>query len=156
MIDASPQTSPDPREPQIPTAPRLWTYQGIDASPALPPPSLEVAAMVREIAVSHYSANAWFAMGKEIGRKIGPDRVDDLLGAMVHPLPAFGQYRSWEWLLRTQYAACFALAGVDSAWAGSKRRDALMSIAGGPSRLADRCRGHRARADRSGMSGCRN
>jgi len=130
-IDATPQTSPDPREPRIPTALRLWTYEGIDASPVLPPPSLEVAAMVREIAVSRYSANAWFTLGKEVGRKIGPDRLDDLHATMVHPLPAFGQYRSWDWLLRTQYAACFAIAGVDGGWAGSKRRESLMSIMGG-------------------------
>jgi len=131
VIDATPQTSPDPREPRVPTAVRLWTYEGINANPALSPPSLEVAAMVREIAVSRYSANAWFTLGKEVGGKIGPGRVDDLVASMVHPLPAFGQYRSWEWLLRTQYAACFAMAGVDGGWAGSKRRETLLSILGG-------------------------
>ena len=130
-LTATPQTSPDSREPRVDGAVRLWTYDGIDASPALPDPSLDVAAMIREVAVSHYSANSWFTQGKDLGRKLGVDRAGHLLNAMVHPLPAFGQYRSWDWLLRTQYAACFGIAGIDGGWADSIRREKLLSVLGG-------------------------
>lgn len=131
-FDVTPQASPDPRQPRGPQPFELWKYDGVEASPGVDPPSTDVAVVIRDIAVSPYSSNSWFRLGKELGQTLGPERIPDIAGAMVHPLPAFGNFQSWDWLLRTQYAACFTLAGVDSGWDGSLRREALIAIVNGP------------------------
>jgi tetratricopeptide (TPR) repeat protein len=124
--------SPDPRAPRVPVPFQLWRYEGITALPGVPEPSPKVAKAVRDLLSTQYSATGWFQKGKEIGAALGPESVDDLLGAMVHPMPAFAEYRSWDWLKRAQYAACFILAGIDTGWDDSRRREVLTAIVNGP------------------------
>lgn len=90
--------SPDPRQPRSPVDYLLWRYDGTEARPALSPPMPDVAAAVATLAVLPYEANDWAARAALLARGIGTDRVNDLLGVMVHPPARQDPFPIWAWV----------------------------------------------------------
>ncbi len=84
------------------------------------------------LATGHYDLAAWAESAARLGGSLGPDRVDDLLGVMVHPPLAPDPFLPWDWIQRIQFAATLALTGLDEGWAGSLRRKVLISLVNGP------------------------
>jgi hypothetical protein len=65
-----------------------------------------------------------------VARKLGPEQIERLLAAMVHPPPPLEHEPTWIW--NVQLAAALAAARSDTGRAGSLRRDALLSLVYGP------------------------
>ena len=123
---------PDPRKPRTAVEYLLWKYKGTTPMPAVDPPSEQVAAAVGKIAVRDYDFDDWWQVAGQLAAKLGPDRVDQLLGVMVHPpLPPEGM-PAWLWVQRIQFAAAYTIAQIDTGWNGSLRRKVLLDLANGP------------------------
>ena len=133
-LDASVETipEPDPRQPLGRVWYQLWRYEGTEPIPVLPPPPDDVAQAVAAIAAGDYDRSAWAASAARLGAAMGPSRVDELLGVMVHPPLALDPFTPWDWIQRIQLAAAMAAAGLDEGWAGSLRRKVLISLVNGP------------------------
>lgn len=130
---------PDPRLPSHPGRVQVWRYQGLTAHPAVPPPSPEAAALIRDTASvtwPHIPAAYDHAV------RLSGLAPDDLLGALVHPpLPADDEqgrflrdHRPELWIRAVQTFACLGLAHhrADQPWEGSERRDLLLDLLRGP------------------------
>lgn len=131
-VDIQAIATPDPRQPCGAVVFSLWTYQGNDPKPAFPAPAPEVADAVSGIAASRYSSASWFEFGRDLGRRLGPARLNDLLGVMLHPPKPAMEVAPWTWRYRVQVAAAFVIAHLDTGWRGSTRGSALISLVRGP------------------------
>ena len=123
--------TPDPREPRVPVRYRLWRYNGAASFPAIDAPPADVVAAVGALAETSYSPQRWWADALTPARAIGPERVGEILAAMVNPAPVPEGMFTWDWMYRWQFAAAFLAARVDDGWDGSARKDALLSLANG-------------------------
>ncbi|MCA9610564.1 MAG: hypothetical protein KC619_33440, partial [Myxococcales bacterium] len=123
---------PDPRAPLAPTAFTLWTYDGIAASPALPPPPEHVAKAVAELAAQHFGIVPWCRQAEATGQRLGVEAIEGLLGAMVHPPPMPEGWAPWYWRQQVVVAAALIVAFVDQGWPETGRRAALRSLLFGP------------------------
>lgn len=123
---------PDPRLPNGPVDYLLWRYEGTDPAPAVDPPAPDVAQAVADLAASLYELEIWFEQARSIATHLGPARLLDLLGVMVHPPPRREPFSIWDWIYRVQFAAAFIIGQIDSGWEGSLRRQALLALARGP------------------------
>ncbi|MEU4743058.1 tetratricopeptide repeat protein, partial [Actinosynnema sp. NPDC023658] len=78
------ETAPDPdlRRPVDDVRHAVWTYDGMVARPAVPPPSPEAAEAVRAVAAFH-----WPSLPAAYDRAVVLSALDprDLLGVLVHP-----------------------------------------------------------------------
>jgi len=123
---------PDPRVPIAPVKYLLWTYDGTDPSPALPPPSEEVTSRIAEIARPPYDDDVSWAAASHAAEALGPQSAGEVLAVMVHPPPVPEGSTALAWLPRVQHAAMQVAAQLDQGWEGSARRDALFSALLGP------------------------
>ncbi|HZW33835.1 MAG TPA: hypothetical protein VFF52_24145, partial [Isosphaeraceae bacterium] len=105
---------------------------GTEPIPVLPPPPDDVTQAVAAIAAVDYDRSSWAESAARLGASLGPDRVDELLGVMVHPPLAPDPFAPWDWIQRIQLAAAMAVSGLDEGWAGSLRRKVLISLVNGP------------------------
>ncbi|WP_051696476.1 tetratricopeptide repeat protein [Streptomyces sp. NRRL S-244] len=141
-IDYQSVAAPDPRVPQYEVGTPLWRFdgpEGLDARPALDPPSAASAELVREI-----TALAWPAPVAAYDHAVRLSGLDpaDLLAVCVHPpLPredGQGAYllgRQPEmWVRAVQVFACLGLAHhrADEPWEDSRRRALLLDLLFGP------------------------
>ncbi|MBN1429220.1 MAG: tetratricopeptide repeat protein [Anaerolineae bacterium] len=124
--------SPDPRQPRRDVQYILWRYKGTDPVAAVNPPSLAVSQQIARLANQPYSLDAWITSAQQIADQLGADRLNDLLGVMVHPPEPQGGIPIWYWIYRVQVAAALTIAYLDDGWDGSLRKEALTSIALGP------------------------
>jgi tetratricopeptide (TPR) repeat protein len=126
---------PDPRRPRRPVRDVIWIYSGTDERPevrqTLHAPPAEVGRVVSELAASPYFLPAWWSRARKEGPGLGPSRVDDVLGAMVHPPRPPAGMDAVEWVFKNQLAGAFLLAHVDAGWEGSRRREVLFSLVDG-------------------------
>jgi hypothetical protein len=123
---------PDPRQPRVPVDLQLWRYDGVYASPAVPPPSAEIAEIVRALASQPYALEIWQDLAGEAAARLTPDDAEEIAAAMAHPPSAPEGMRAWVWLQRVQFAAALILSRLDTGWVGSIRRKALIDLANGP------------------------
>ena len=123
---------PDPRLPLGRVSYQLWRYEGDKPIPVLPPPPDDIVQAIAAIAGSGYHLSTWAESAARLGGSLGADRVDDLLGVMVHPPMAPDSMTPWDWIQRIQFAATLAVTGLDEGWAGSLRRKVLISLVNGP------------------------
>jgi tetratricopeptide (TPR) repeat protein len=123
---------PDPRLPLGRVWYQLWRYEGMEPTPVLPPPPDHIAQAIAAIAATDYDRSSWAESAARLGTALGPDRVDELLGVMVHPPFAREPQTPWDWVQRVQFAAALAVLGLDEGWAGSLRRKVLISLVNGP------------------------
>jgi tetratricopeptide (TPR) repeat protein len=123
---------PDPRLPRVPVDLQLWKYDGVYASPAVPPPSPEIAETVEFVACQPYNLKIWLELAKEAASRLTPDDAEGIAAAMVHPPSVPEGMRAWTWLQRVQFAAALILSRLDTGWIGSIRRKALIDLANGP------------------------
>ncbi len=119
---------PDVRVPLARTAFVLWGYDDITATPAVPPPSDEVAAAVAELARRSFSAVAWAREAEAIAGRLGPAAIPDLLASTVHPPPWPDGWAPWHWRQQVALAAPLIIALSEEGWAESGRRAALHSL----------------------------
>jgi hypothetical protein len=124
--------TPDTRRPRAEVSHLLWRYDGTNPVEAVAPPREEVRAAIAAIAGTWYDLDAWREQAREVGRRLGPAGVRDLLGAMVRPGRPEPEMPAWYWFQRMQVAAALALSGIDSGWASSTRREVLVDLALGP------------------------
>ncbi len=82
--------SPDPREPIADVKYRIWTYDGIQPIPNLPPPSADVVERVAALASIPYDELTNWAGASRAAEALGPERVGEILAVLVHP-PAVPQ-----------------------------------------------------------------
>jgi tetratricopeptide (TPR) repeat protein len=129
-IEAIPE--PDPRRPLGRVAYQLWRYEETEPIPVLSPPPDDLAQAVADIAVVDNDLESWAEAAARLGASLGADRVDDLLGVMVHPPMAPDAFTPWDWVLRIQLAAALTVTGLGEGWAGSLRRKVLVSLVNGP------------------------
>jgi tetratricopeptide (TPR) repeat protein len=112
---------------------RVWTYAGMVAAPAVPPPDERVLEAVAQVA-----AAPWRHLPAAVERASGLAGlpVDDLLGVLVHPPEQpFGQAVAWPyWIRQVQALACLGIAGhaLEQPWRESERRAVLVDLAYGP------------------------
>jgi tetratricopeptide (TPR) repeat protein len=124
--------SPDPRQPRVPVDYLLWKYRGTEPVAAVREPAGDVVTAVCTLAASNYHLLAWSDHGRRVAATLGPPRVADLLGVMVHPPAAPPDVPAWVWLMKVQLAAALVLAHIDEGWQGSLRKKVLFSLANGP------------------------
>jgi tetratricopeptide (TPR) repeat protein len=124
---------PDPRNPYEEVKYMLWKYDGTNALPNLPAPSADVVNRIAALAVQRYDDWANWAAASCIAEEVGPERVGEVLAAMVHPPPVPKGHSALSWLPRVQHAAAQVAAQVDEGWEDSARREALLSVLFGPS-----------------------
>lgn len=127
---------PDPRRPRRPVRDVIWIYRGPekrDVGPALPPPGEGVARILASVVGTPYFLPRWWQLAREHGPELGPEGVDEILGAMIHPPlpPADLDVDAAEWVFRHQVAGAFLLAHVDGGWKDSRRRQVLFSLVDG-------------------------
>ena len=91
-----------------------------------------IAAPIAELAASPYHAAIWIEHAQIVGRELGVDAVEGLLGAMLHAPPMPDGWWPWDWMVHVQVAAAMALAFVDEGWDESARQAALTSLVYGP------------------------
>ena len=123
---------PDPRLPLGRVPYQLWRYEKTEPIPVLPPPPEDVSEAVAALAASEYDFTEWAKSASKQGSALGTDRVDDLLGVMVHPPTAPDSIDPWDWVLRIQLAASLFVIGLDQGWTGSLRRKVLVALVNGP------------------------
>lgn len=127
--------TPDPRKPRRPVRDVLWIYSEkngvISVRQTLPPPGPDVAKAVDRLAGRDWFLPTWWRAARDVGPALGPSAVDELLGAMVRPPRPPLELDAVEWVVRHQLAGAFLLAHVDQGWAGSRRREALLSLVDG-------------------------
>lgn len=120
---------PDPRQPAEEVKYCLWTYEGTDPSPGLPPPGTDVAARIGELAAARYDWQTNWAAASRAAKDLGSARVAEILATMVHPPPLLSGRQALAWLPRVQLAAAQVAGQLDD---GPVRREALMSVLLGP------------------------
>ena len=77
---------PDPRAPIDEVKHLLWRYEGNDPLPALPPPAADVLDPIARLAsLTPFDEQAHWAAASRVAGSLGPDRVGEVLAAMVHP-----------------------------------------------------------------------
>jgi hypothetical protein len=123
---------PDPRQPLAPVEYLLWEYDDHDARPALSPPSEEISQLVAGLAARRYSYWGNWNEAGVVAERLAPERIDELLAAMVHPPPVRGGVSALAWLPRVQLVAAQIIAQIDEGWSGSLRRRALLDVVRGP------------------------
>jgi tetratricopeptide (TPR) repeat protein len=123
---------PDPRLPRGRVDYLLWRYEGTRPSVVVTRPAPSVADAIAELASQPYRLDFWWGHARRLGREMGAERVEDLLGTMVYPPAVTRVDRPAVWVYRVQVAAALVLAHVDEGWEGSARRKALLSLAHGP------------------------
>ncbi|MFD9407015.1 tetratricopeptide repeat protein [Streptomyces sp. NPDC059989] len=138
-IDYQGVPEPDPRVPQYRVDTVLWRFDGVEAHPAIDPPSPEAAELVRQVA-----ALSWSAPGAAYDHSVRLSGLsaEDLLAVCVHPpLPREdeqGAYllgrRPEMWVRAVQTFACLGLAHhrADEPWQESRRRALLLDLLFGP------------------------
>ncbi|MEU2663257.1 tetratricopeptide repeat protein [Micromonospora sp. NPDC007220] len=136
-IEVAGVPDPDPREPRRATTRQLWRPDGTTVVPAVPAPSPEAAARLRQLAHP-----AWphppAAYDAAVG--LATLELDDLLGLLAHPPEApptalgrvLGQDPSL-WVRCVQVWACLGLLHhrTDEPWAESTRRRVLLDLVWG-------------------------
>ncbi|MFG2873676.1 tetratricopeptide repeat protein [Streptomyces sp. NPDC048337] len=138
-IDYQGVPSPDPRVPQYPVDTVLWRFDGLDAHPAVDPPSPEAAELVRQVA-----ALGWPDPGSAYDHavRLSGLSAEDLLAVCVHPpLPREDEQGAYLlgrqpelWVRAVQTFACLGLAHhrADEPWQESRRRALLLDLLFGP------------------------
>jgi tetratricopeptide (TPR) repeat protein len=125
--------TPDPRLPRKPFPYVLWTYDGMTPRPAVPAPNPAVVSAITHIARTPFNIEAWREPARRLSQELGPQALDDLLAVMVHPSAPPDARPAWDWIRQLQIASALTIAQLgDSAWEGSLRRDALLSLVYGP------------------------
>ncbi|MBN1313114.1 MAG: tetratricopeptide repeat protein, partial [Anaerolineae bacterium] len=124
--------SPDPRQPRRDVQYVLWRYKGTDPITAVNPPAASVSRSVAELANQPYELDKWNTAAKRTAKQLGTEKLDDLLGVMVHPPEPQGGIPIWYWIYRVQVAAALVIAHLDDGWDGSLRKEVLTSLALGP------------------------
>ncbi|MFL6116772.1 MAG: tetratricopeptide repeat protein [Catenulispora sp.] len=129
---------PDPRVPARDVGTAVWRYSGLDAVPAVAPPSPQAAALVRDLATPNWSGPTElydYAVG------LAGVPVTELLGVLAHP-PA-PQEAPWPddyatrapdyWVRSVQTIACVGIAHhrADEPWERSERRRILFDLLDG-------------------------
>ncbi len=126
-------SSPDPREPVQACEFSLWRRQGEVLVPAFEPPDQAIREKIEQLAVQPYHLRRWWAQASRLGCELGIAAVSQLLACLTWPghcpatLPD-----PLVWTTRSQTAATFVLANLDSGWEGSLRRRVLFSLLFGP------------------------
>jgi hypothetical protein len=124
---------PDPRRPwKEPITDAIWRLEDEVPVPAHEPPDDAIREVVDRLAKSPPDLTAWWARAGEAAAELGPDAVDDLLAAILHPLPPADRSRLVDHVFLTQVAAVMLVARTETAWSGSRRREALLSLLHGP------------------------
>ncbi|MFG3001498.1 tetratricopeptide repeat protein [Streptomyces sp. NPDC048340] len=138
-LDYQALPSPDPRVPQYRVDTALWEFEGLDARPAIAPPSPEAAELVRQVA-----ALSWSAPGAAYDHavRLAGLSAEDLLAVCVHPpLPREDEQGAYllgrqpeMWVRAVQTFACLGLAHhrADEPWLDSRRRTLLTHLLFGP------------------------
>jgi tetratricopeptide (TPR) repeat protein len=124
--------SPDPRQPLRPVEYQLWRYDGMDPTPAVPPPDTAIAESIAALAQTPYALDRWHAPARVLGQHLGPNALTSLLGVMVHPPAAPAGWDEWDWLIAVQIASALTIASLETDWEGSRRKAALTSLIYGP------------------------
>ncbi|SCL66088.1 Tetratricopeptide repeat-containing protein [Micromonospora citrea] len=128
---------PDPREPRRPDARQLWRWDGTAVTAAVPAPSAEAAARLRQLAHP-----AWPHPPAAYDAAVGLATLDlaDLLGLLAHPPEApptaLGRVLAQDpslWVRCVQVWACLGLLHhrTDEPWATSTRRRVLLELVWG-------------------------
>jgi len=127
-VEGVPQ--PDPRAPRAADLRwTLWSFDGADATPALPPPDApDLEGLVADIAARQDDLDFAAHAGRWLGSRCAPSVIGALLALMVHPPPAPEGMPLWSWLPRVQRACACAIAAVGEGWEGSARREALRAL----------------------------
>ncbi|WP_423372170.1 hypothetical protein [Burkholderia sp. LMG 32019] len=129
--------SPDPRQPVAPVGYPLWRYEGDQATPALPSPSLRILETVSALALEPFSPPRNWAQASHVAVALNEDEVLQVFACIVHP-PAIPEGRAQSisaltWLTRVQMVALQIIAQHGTDWEGSLRRSLLYSALLGPS-----------------------
>ncbi|WP_025852376.1 tetratricopeptide repeat protein [Paenibacillus ehimensis] len=126
-IDNVPE--PDPRQAIAENGAMLWSYDGVNAQPAMPKPSGQAADAVRRLAVTPYQIEDWYRIAGEIAQGLTTAHLPDLFAVLTHPPEPPEQISSWRWLQRIQYAAVFLMARLSP----TKPSEPLLSLCYGQS-----------------------
>ena len=130
---------PDPRLPAADVEVAVWRYEGLEAVPAVEPPSEQALALVRDLATPNWPGPT--ALYDHAVALAGVP-IPDLLGVLVHP-PA-PQDAPWPggfamevpdyWVRSVQTIACVGIAHhrTDQPWLESDRRQLLLQLLHGP------------------------
>ena len=118
----------DPRVPIADVAFTLWRWNGLRATPGLPAPPPEIAALMAGLASQRYDPWQNWAQASHVAARLGPTAVADILAVMVHPPALRAGGDALDWLPRVQLAAAMVVAQVDDGWEGSRRRAALHAL----------------------------
>lgn len=110
----------------------LWTYDGLVAAPAVPPPTARGAALLADVASSVW-AHPVAAYNQAL--PLGELYTEDLRGLLVHP-PAKPEAWSGDpfgiwWVRSTQVFACLGMLHCEEAGDPAARRQQLAEIAWG-------------------------
>ncbi|MFJ6676369.1 hypothetical protein ACIQMJ_35155 [Actinosynnema sp. NPDC091369] len=141
LASVTPEHAPEPdlRLPVREVRHTVWTYDGLLARPAVPPPAPEAAEAVRGVA-----AFRWPSLPAAYDRAVVLSALDprDLLGVLVHPpVPpddevgrALARHAPQLWVRAVQAWACLGLAHhrADEPWPASRRREILADLLNGP------------------------
>jgi hypothetical protein len=121
---------PDPRLPRGAVAFATWTYDGIDATPALPQPAAPVTAAIHALADQRFDGRGWLADAAAIATDaaLGPDPIRAVIAAMLHPSTPPGWASPLHWPWRFQVAGALILANLDP----ERRELALTTLIDGP------------------------
>jgi hypothetical protein len=118
--------TPDPRQPWGnkqgvlarlglgKTRPVLWRYQDTEASPAVEPPSTEVASQVGALAAKPFRMETWRAEAASLAQQLARVSPLELAAVMVHPPPRPEGVQAWNWLTAVQMAAALVLAETEA------------------------------------------
>lgn len=131
-----PTPDPDIRVPLAEGRHRLWAYAGVEARPVPPPPSAAAVAAARSLAAGgnpRHPAGAY-----DLAVALSGLSLDDLLGLMVHAIPA-PETPTWQqiqrddptyWPRSAQAWACLGLLHhkADEPWPSSTRRQVLVDL----------------------------
>lgn len=116
IVVNAPIQRPDPRKPLRNSSYVLWKYDGINASPALPEPSAQIAQAVGKIAETPFNITSWSKAARDLGKSLGEGKIEDVLRVMVHPPAAPEGVIAWDWIQGVQVAAALTIAYTSSDW----------------------------------------
>ncbi|MFE9424870.1 tetratricopeptide repeat protein [Kitasatospora sp. NPDC006697] len=126
---------PDPRLTLRQVTHRIWQFDGLAATPAVPPPAPAAAELIRATAAVSWST---LPAAYDHAVRLAGLPVADLLGAMAHPpLPpedelgrALLAHQPELWVRAVQSFACLGLAHhrTDQPWPESERRRVLADL----------------------------
>ena len=126
--------TPDPRVPLRPVEYQIWRYQAYDPEPAVPAPDPILAEHISVIAQTPYALLRWYAQAHTLGKRLGEAALMNLLWVMVHPPATPTGWDEWGWVIAVQIASALTIASLGdvTAWDGSRRKAALISLIYGP------------------------